>query len=255
MTLQFSKYHGTGNDFILINNFDGLIDLSLEKIQGICSRHTGVGSDGLILIEQSEIADFNMNFYNPDGSQSYCGNGSRCAHAFARKLGIAADSCSFEAFDGVHSSDFDGAEYEISLGEVHEIEQVGNDLLLNTGSPHYIAIQGNLEGLAINEAARKIRYNERFSDEGVNVNFIDWQNGLLHMRTYERGVEGETLSCGTGVTASGIAAHHLGYTQSPVFVSTRGGRLSVSFAFGPDGYTNIKLKGPVEHVFNGQLYL
>lgn len=255
MTLHFSKYHGTGNDFVLINNFDGLITLSKENIQNICSRHTGIGSDGIILIEKSDLADFNMNFFNPDGSQSYCGNGSRCAHAFTRELGLTNDSCNFEAIDRVHTSHFDGSEYEISLGEVDDIEEIGEDLLLNTGSPHYIRRQENLADLNILEAAHDVRYNERFTGEGVNVNFIDWQNDVLSMRTYERGVEGETLSCGTGVTAAGIAAHHLGLAKSPVSVATRGGNLSVSFEYDSPGYSEIKLKGPVKHVFDGQFNL
>lgn len=252
MTLHFSKYHGTGNDFILIDNMDGSILLSTSHIQHLCSRHTGIGSDGLILIEKSDIADFNMNFYNPDGSQSYCGNGSRCAHAFARKMELVGENCTFEAIDGKHTSSFAEGEYEISLGKVENVEPIGDDLFLNTGSPHYIARRDNLSQLDIMPEARAIRYNDQFAIEGVNVNFIDWINEVLHMRTYERGVEGETLSCGTGVTAAAIAAHHLGLGQSPIRVTAPGGNLKVCFEFGPDGYSDIKLVGPVVHVFDGK---
>lgn len=255
MNLRFSKYHGTGNDFVLIDNLNGSINLEISQIRHICDRHLGVGSDGLILIEKSSLADYNMNFYNPDGSQSYCGNGSRCAHAFAIKLGIVGAQCHFEAIDGIHSAQYAGEQFRISLGDVTEVEELSNDLVLNTGSPHYVSSHADLSGMDLVAQARVIRYNDRFAAEGINVNFISQTEQGIAMRTYERGVEGETLSCGTGVTAAGIAAHHLGQAQSPVSVSTSGGNLKVYFDFGSEGYTNIRLEGPVKHVFDGQIEL
>lgn len=259
MKVDFFKYQGTGNDFIVIDNRNLQFPAeNLAVIRKMCNRRMGIGSDGLILIEPDEAADFHMNFFNPDGSQSYCGNGSRCAVHFANSLGIIEHECVFRAIDGEHRGVLETGEVRISIRPVLAIEQRGEDFLIDTGSPHYIRFLADIDRVNMVQEAREIRYNDEFKDKGVNVNFVEVTGDrAIRMRTYERGVEAETLSCGTGVTAAAIA--HLERVEGPghtVKVETRGGQLSVSATKGADNsYFDIWLSGPAEQTFTGKYNL
>lgn len=254
MEISFKKYHGTGNDFILIDDMDGSYKgLSIASIVNLCQRHLGVGSDGLVLLRKSEIADYNMDFYNPDGSQSLCGNGSRCAFQFAFELGYVSDEASFEAIDGVHLAKKKGSDISIRMNDVMNCEKVSDDYYINTGSPHYIQYRKDVDELEIINEAHKIRFNKRFAAKGTNVNFVKEVPGGIGMRTYERGVENETLSCGTGVTAAALsyALKNKGITIVPV--NTRGGNLEVSFVKQGELFSEIWLTGPVQFVYEGKV--
>lgn len=257
MHLPFYKYHGTGNDFVLIDGRSVNINLTVKQIVKLCDRHFGIGSDGLIIVKHHDSEDFEMVFYNPDGSQSFCGNGSRCAVAFARLLGIIPNHGTFLAIDGVHpfvvhdSGLTDGTVVNIRMRDVMATERQGEDLILNTGSPHYITVCEDLKQLDILPAARAIRYNERFAADGINVNFVRYGNNELWMRTYERGVEAETLSCGTGVTAAALSLALHDASASEIKVHTSGGDLMVKFSRAEQGFDDIWLCGPAEKVFEG----
>lgn len=259
MKVDFSKYHGTGNDFILIDDRKQKIDLEKIDIPTLADRHFGIGSDGVIIIRNHPDLDFEMIFFNPDGSQSFCGNGSRCAMQFAIDLGIVSDSAAFMSTDGVHEA-FRLADGRIKL-QMHDaplpVSEDGN-LIINTGSPHFVKF-GSLEGLDIIPDARKIRYNDKYRKDGINVNFVE-QTGdhEVTMRTYERGVENETLSCGTGVTAAALTTFsQFGEKNGPVTeryrVKTRGGDLEVEFYYSETGFNSIYLIGPAMKVFEGNI--
>lgn len=259
MQIPFSKYQGTGNDFVLIDNRDQRFpNENLTVIRQICHRKYGVGSDGLILIESDTESDFYMNFFNPDGSQSYCGNGSRCAVHFAQSLGMIDDRSTFRAVDGIHNGVTDGNMVTTSILPVSAIDRRGENFLINTGSPHYILFCEDANAVDLIDEARKIRFNDEFKSAGVNVNFVEIISpGQLRMRTYERGVENETLSCGTGVTAAALA--HLasaGGGLSAVKVETRGGHLEVEAKKQDNtAFSEIELSGPVQKTFTGNYIL
>jgi diaminopimelate epimerase len=261
MTIQFYKYQATGNDFVILDNRDRNISFTPDDVKRICDRKFGVGADGLMLIEKDGQSDFSLVYYNSDGSQSLCGNGSRAAVLFASRLGILSGEPSFLAYDGPHTAQIasDG-QIHLRMNDVFEIRKSGDDFFIHTGSPHYIRIVKNVEEYPVYEEGKSIRYSEAFSPAGTNVNFVELQNNnRILVRTYERGVENETLSCGTGVTAAALAASHFGYT-SPVKVRTLGGDLAVefdtdSFTGQPDAFSNIYLIGPAKMVFSGELEL
>lgn len=257
MKIPFYKYQGAGNDFIVIDNRDQKFNLSISQIQNLCDRKFGIGSDGLILIEKHQNLDFNMVFFNPDGSQSFCGNGSRCAVSFAKSLKLFDQETKFLSTDGKHSASLmEGDWVSLKMHDVPSYEQIGQDLFINTGSPHYIISSEGVNNIEIVSEAHKIRYNSRFKDEGVNVNFIELKNEILHIRTYERGVENETLSCGTGVTAAALAQHIINGKHEGSFnqkVKSMGGDLEVSFKLDSNGFSDIYLKGPATFVFNGSI--
>lgn len=256
MELRFSKWHGTGNDFILVDdraaNFPAK-DIALVK--RLCDRHFGIGSDGLILIQapRSPDAGFHMEFFNPDASQSFCGNGSRCAFAFWRTLGGDRDTAHFTAIDGLHEASLDPLGVRVSLAQPKSVERIADDIdFIHTGSPHLLVWTNDPEAIDIFPEAHRFRYNERFAKEGVNVNFLRWSNGRVEMRTYERGVEAETLSCGTGVTAAAIDALHRGHASGiSVPVHTRGGDLRVDVAMDSGRVGKVELIGPAQFVFSG----
>lgn len=256
MNIEFYKYHGTGNDFVLIDNREGILtDLSSEKIKNICNRHFGIGADGLILLEGHEELDFKMVYFNSDGRQSsMCGNGGRCIVAFAHKLGIIGKNTKFLAIDGLHEAEIlNDKRVKLKMKDVENINVEDLGLRLDTGSPHLL-VQSTLNNLDVNSAGGEIRYSEPYSKDGINVNFVSYGNGSLKMRTYERGVEAETLSCGTGVTAAAIGMHYSGKTElKEIFVETEGGNLSVSFDVQDGKYTDIWLTGPASFVFKGEL--
>lgn len=253
MPFEFQKYQGTGNDFIIIDDRDENFDLKNHTlIQNICDRKFGIGSDGLILIRNSKEADFEMIFYNPDASMSFCGNGSRCAvmFCFQNKI-ISNKNCSFIAIDGIHQASIENDWVKISIGDVNTIKKYDKDIFINTGSPHYIRFVKELNNLAIKTEAHPIRYNNEFKEKGTNVNFVEPHENYIAVRTYERGVEDETLSCGSGVTACAIGAAYLLDKKSPIKIQSQGGELNVSFSQEGEKFTNIFLSGPAKFVFKG----
>lgn len=257
MTLQFTKYQATGNDFILIDNRSGKIVLSKEQIVKACDRKFGIGADGLILIEPSTTTDFTVNYYNSDGSQSLCGNGSRAAVTFAASLHLLNDKTSFEAYDGKHEAVLlPTGIVRLKMNDVSEVRKINNDWYIHTGSPHYIQLVENSKDYPVFDEGKKIRYSADFLPGGTNVNFVELlADNTIFVRTYERGVENETLSCGTGVTAAALAASQKNYT-SPIAIKTLGGELSVEFKIGQAGaFTDIYLAGPAKKVFEGTLEL
>ncbi len=255
-SLQFFKYQGTGNDFIMADNRQGKIDLSVEQIMHLCNRKFGIGSDGIILIEKSNDADFLMNFYNPNGSKSFCGNGSRCAVRFSQKLGIVSSTGSFFAIDGHHTFESNDDIVQIKMRDVNETISENNNFIIHTGSPHFIVYVDNLSELDVLTEGRKIRYSDRFKATGINVNFVEEKNGELYIRTYERGVEAETLSCGTGVTAAAISYNLRRPETSELRVITLGGELQVKWSRNEkDGFSNVYLSGPAIQVFEGSIPL
>lgn len=258
MKFHFYKYQATGNDFVLIDNRSGGLSLTADQIQKICDRRFGIGADGLILIEKDPHANFNVNYFNSDGSQSLCGNGSRAAVQFASSLGLVNGKARFNAYDGFHDAELLPAGIiRLKMNDVNSIEQAGDDYIINTGSPHYIRFVDNVEIMPVYGEGKKIRYSERFKQQGINVNFVQLlPDNRIFVRTYERGVENETLSCGTGVTAAALASLYKGYS-SPVYVKTLGGDLSVEFkSDGMSGkFQDIFLVGPAKMVFEGDLEL
>ena len=234
---------------MMINNLSGKLKLTDYQVQMICSRRFGVGSDGLILIEPSTIADFHINFYNPDASKSFCGNGSRCAAHFAVSNGAPADIGTFTAIDGLHHYVYDKSEPGISLETNGEIKAIDDLFFLNTGSPHLIQVVDDVASVDIEVDGEKLRHHERCKPLGTNVNFVEWTDNGAIVRTFERGVESETLSCGTGVTAVGLLHRHLFGGCIPRQIQTKGGTLRVYFE------KRTWLYGPAKVVYLGELNL
>jgi diaminopimelate epimerase len=257
MLIPFSKYHGTGNDFVMIDNRTLGLELSQSHIAQLCNRRFGIGADGLILLQMEERT-VRMVYFNSDGApSSMCGNGGRCFVDFAQNLNALRDSGEFLAVDGMHEFKMEGKLVSLKMGDVPSIEHIGENVYLNTGSPHFVTMVDDVLSIDLINDARKVRYNDRFAAEGTNVNFVELMDGLTHIRTYERGVEDETLSCGTGATACAIVMHHLGnVSETEVPIKVLGGKVSVSFKPQADGsYTDIWLTGPTAHVFDGTIEL
>lgn len=257
MLIPFSKYHGTGNDFIMIDNRELRLELSQNQIAQLCNRRFGIGADGLILL-QIEERTVRMVYFNSDGApSSMCGNGGRCFVDFAQNLNVLRDEGEFLAVDGMHPFKMADSLVSLKMGNVASIEEIGDAVYMDTGSPHYVTMVDEVLDIDIISDARKIRYNHRFAAKGTNVNFVEMMDGVTHIRTYERGVEDETLSCGTGATAAAIAMHHLGnVSETDIPVKVLGGKVSVSFKPEADGsYTDIWLTGPTAHVFDGKIAL
>lgn len=256
MRFCFSKYHGTGNDFIIADNRINSWKPTPNEVSALCDRKYGIGSDGLILIEPEKETDFYMNFFNPDGSQSFCGNGSRCAISFARSQWLEKKEIEFSAIDGKHRAVVSGDEIAIKMSDVQEIRTIEQELFfLHTGSPHIVSVQRDIRAVALIPYAQKIRYSDNYKKEGVNVNLLEFLgNDSLFVRTYERGVENETLSCGTGVTAAALVSGYLRTDLSEVNVETPGGNLRVKFEQHKKGkFRNIWLCGPAVCVFEGMI--
>ncbi len=256
MKLEFYKYQGTGNDFILIDNRDLSFDKNdYNTISKMCHRKFGIGADGLILLEKSDKADFKMRYFNADGKKgSMCGNGGRCIVHFANFLKIIKDSCVFDAPDGLHKAIINGNIISLQMSDVEDVELSNSNIFLNTGSPHHITFTDNVSNLDVYNKGRKIRYGAPYFEEGTNVNFVEQLGeNTFKMRTYERGVENETLSCGTGATAVAIAVNKLNKTtDNHINLETLGGNLEVFFNKKDKKYTNVFLKGKVEQVFKGE---
>ncbi len=258
MQHTFYKYQGTGNDFVMVDNRNNSFPKNDTKlIAFLCDRKFGIGADGLILLENVSSADFRMVYYNSDGNEStMCGNGGRCIVAFARQLGIIDDETDFLAVDGMHHAEINGdGIVSLHMKDVNMVKVYEDYVFLDTGSPHHVEIVEDLDNFDVKKIGSQIRYSGMYGDKGSNVNFVSQVDAdKFSVRTYERGVEDETLSCGTGVTAVALAMKVLGKTAaSHVKLETPGGELSVSFAQNDRQFSNIYLKGPAKFVFKGQL--
>ena len=268
MIIQFYKYEGTGNDFIMVDDRSLSFPISdTQLIAKLCDRRFGIGADGLILLQPHSELDFYMKYYNSDGNESsMCGNGGRCIAAFAAHINIAFETSKFMAIDGAHEAiisqeDTKNRFVKLKMKSVSEVDKRGNNIyVLNTGSPHYIKfMEENLTEVDVVTQAKKIRYNDEFVKEGININFVNIIGETsITIRTYERGVEDETLSCGTGVTAAALSFALLKKLPSDHYiikVKVVGGELKVSFDFDAEDetYSNIWLQGPATYVYQGTL--
>src|SRR5215213_861467 len=248
MHIQFYKYQGTGNDFVIMDNRDKTYDsLTKEQVKFLCDRRFGIGGDGLMLLNAHPDYDFEMKYYNSDGKESsMCGNGGRCLSKFANDIGIVQTDYKFLAIDGVHEASLntDGT-VALLMKDVDHIKYDHGNYILNTGSPHFIHMEEDVMHLDVFKKGREIRYSKEFEKDGINVNFVQrtGHEDKIIVRTYERGVEAETLSCGTGVTAAAIVCYHNDNGFNSVDVQTKGGMLNVEFDKIGDSYKNIWLNG------------
>lgn len=260
MNIKFSKYHGTGNDFIIIDNRSLKLKPKTEWIKKLCHRRFGIGADGLMLLEKSGDFDFSMKYYNADGNEgTMCGNGGRCIVAFAYSLGIIKKITKFTAIDGGHTAEIldnnlNAFIVDLKMQDVQDINICDDHYFINTGSPHYVRFVKNLESFDVFNKGKRIRYSKEFMPEGTNVNFVEIRDKNLFVRTYERGVEDETYSCGTGVTASAIA---FSSKENRIVenIITLGGKLSVRFNRTENTFEDVHLIGPVSFVFEGIINL
>lgn len=258
MNIAFNKYQGAGNDFIIIDNRKGLINPGdVNLINRLCDRRFGIGADGLILISDVSNDDFEMKYFNSDGKLgSMCGNGGRCAAHFSKKAGIAGDKQKFLAFDGIHEASIDKDIVRLQMADVNNYKIIDGNYSLNTGSPHYVVFTEGVEKMDVSTEGKKLRWAPEFAPGGTNVNFAEIIDDKLYLRTFERGVEEETLACGTGITASAIASVLSGrFVSAPVKVQARGGDLKVEFDVKDGKVTNIWLTGPATFVFEGVIKL
>ncbi|WP_372744841.1 diaminopimelate epimerase [Lutibacter sp.] len=257
MKLHFYKYQGTGNDFIMVDNRSLFFPKKdVQLIEKLCNRRFGIGADGLILLEPSKQQDFTMVYYNADGNEgSMCGNGGRCLVAFAKQLGVIENETTFDAVDGLHYASIENEIVSLKMIDVSEILEEKTHSFLNTGSPHHVTFCNTVSTINVKEEGAKIRYGAPYFKTGSNVNFVEVLNDQsFKVRTYERGVEDETLACGTGVTAVAIAAHKANKTtKNNIKIEVLGGNLEVSFKNEGTNYTNVFLKGPAQFVFEGDI--
>ena len=264
MKIQFYKYQGTGNDFVMVDNRDGCFNYNnTEFISSICDRKYGIGCDGLILIEDDIDLDFTMRYFNSDGSQlGMCGNGARCVTQFAKKLGIINNSAIFQAIDGIHHAEIIDNSYarvkmnDIDMSNYDLIDKNFDNIYLNTGSPHLVINSNDIDKIDVFNEGRKIRFSDTYKKEGVNINFVEVtsDNSLCKVRTYERGVENETLSCGTGAIAVAVVLNYSNIvSKKEIKISTKGGDLNVSFDRVGDNFSNIWLSGVVSEVYKGEI--
>jgi len=261
--IRFYKFHGAGNDFILIDNRDNLYELTKEEIAFCCHRRYGIGADGLIIMEQTDKADFAMRYYNADGCEAtLCGNGSRCITALASMLHVIDRQCTFIASDGEHNATVNHQtekEWNITV-DIKDIKKVKNfddGHFLDTGSPHFVVSVNDLANYDVENEGNRLRHDKRFKG-GTNVDFVMPTDNGIYVRTYERGVEAETLSCGTGVTASALAWAHLNHWENghyEVPVTTPGGNFIISFDKKKDHFKDILLTGPAKWSYTGEIRL
>ncbi|MFY7665426.1 diaminopimelate epimerase [Flavobacterium sp.] len=259
MKIHFYKYQGAGNDFVMIDNRSGSFPTTNHKlVQQLCDRRFGIGADGLIAIEPSENTDFKMLYYNSDGNfGSMCGNGGRCAVAFASKLGIVDKQTTFEATDGLHTAKISDATVSLSMNDVTEIRKLDTGLFLNTGSPHLVLVVDDVETVDVAHLGAHFRNDPIFAPGGTNVNFVQIiDDSTLKMRTFERGVEAETLACGTGATAAALALfYEKKLLSNHVNLHVAGGTLAVHFSFDGRAFTTVELIGPAKEVYSGTIDL
>ena len=254
MNVTFYKYQGTGNDFVMIDNRTNIFPKQkTDIISQICDRHFGIGADGIILIENDDLHDFKMVYFNADGSETFCGNGGRCAVAFAKQLNIIKNSANFIAFDGPHFASTENDIISLKMIDVEQVTVNENSVFAYTGTQHHVEMVDNLTDFPVFEIGEKIRYS--YPNPGSNVNFVQQINeNTFRVRTYEKGVEDETLACGTGVTAVAIAMHKTKKTKSKtISLPVEGGVLEVSFEEENGIYKNVFLKGPAMLVFQGNI--
>ena len=254
--MRFHKYHGTGNDFIMVDDRLGKVVLSRETIAALCHRRFGIGADGLMLLQTAPGYDFKMVYFNSDGGEStMCGNGGRCIVMFAHALGLVESQASFTAIDGDHRAEIlPNKTVRLQMADVAKITNHDTYSILNTGSPHYVAFREHVRAGDVVGEGRAIRNSDMFKAGGINVNFVERTDNGLFVRTYERGVEDETLSCGTGVTAATIAATGSSTGKFSTLVETLGGILQVDFEkLAPDTATNVHLTGPALAIFAGEI--
>jgi diaminopimelate epimerase len=254
MPIYFTKYHGTGNDFVLIDNRQGLFDKNNTKlVAAMCERRFGIGADGLILLENHPDCDFAMVYYNSDGNaSSMCGNGGRCIVHFAQSLGVVSTKAEFLAVDGMHTATISNTIVSLKMGNVTTVKQEAGYCFLDTGSPHHVCFVDQIDAIDVKKIGAKIRY-EMYGKQGANVNFAQKiDNHNFKVRTYERGVEDETFSCGTGVTAVAIAAHASKQTsENNINLHTPGGILNVSFTKTDNMFLEVFLNGSAMAVYKG----
>ena len=258
MKITFYKYEGTGNDFIFIDNRQNNFPKNdIKLIEKLCDRRFGIGADGLILLENDVDADFRMVYYNSDGNQSsMCGNGGRCIVAFAKSLNIISNQTTFIATDGLHhASIHENGIVTLQMKDVDEVKIESDFVFLNTGSPHHVMLVDDLNNFDVKNNGAKIRYSDLYGKVGSNVNFVNQtSDNHFRLRTYERGVEDETFSCGTGATAAAIAMNAVGKTNSQqIKLDVQGGKLEVTFEKVNDSYINVFLIGPATFVFSGEI--
>lgn len=257
MAIRFHKYQGAGNDFIMIDDRNRDFNLEKEAIAALCDRRFGIGADGLILLQDDEERDFRMVYFNADGGEgSLCGNGGRCAVRFAHDLGLIREQTQFTAVDGEHVASLDEEVVRLGMGDVNSIEHRDGAYFLDTGSPHYVEFVADVDKTDVVGKGRAIRYGELYGPRGgTNVNFAEVAGeNHLRVRTYERGVEDETLACGTGVTGCALTAAEIFGWAGPVKVEARGGELSVEFSRKGSGiFSDIYLTGPARYVFQGTI--
>jgi len=259
MIIHFYKYQGTGNDFVIIDNRDNRLSKNNTKlIAHLCDRRFGIGADGCMFLEKPKMKgdDFTMIYFNADGNEStMCGNGGRCLVAFAKEMGVISNTANFSAIDGPHDAVITGNLVKLGMQNVSEVDAKSNYWWLDTGSPHHIEEVEDIQKFDVFSNGRKIRNGAPYFEKGTNVNFVEQlSSDLFSVRTYERGVEDETLSCGTGVTAVAIAMHFAGRTTAEkIAIKAQGGDLNISFEKTTTGYKNVYLEGPAEMVFKGEI--
>jgi diaminopimelate epimerase len=264
MLFSFYKCHGTGNDFIILDDRKKKFPYkNVKLISGLCNRRTGIGADGLILLRGHAQTDFEMLYYNADGKTgSMCGNGGRCAAALAYKLGVAGKKSRMKTIDGIHTAEILSADNEnenfrvkISMNDVSGVKKFNDCIFIDTGSPHCVLFVNDVDKADVMAEGRKLRYDKRFLPGGANVNFVVKGKDKLQVRTYERGVEDETLSCGTGVVASALISSLNGKPggKKTVDVKTPGGDLKVHFTHNNSNFSNIFLEGPAVVVYTGNI--
>lgn len=261
MQTEFYKYQATGNDFIIFDNRSKTLRTDMQSFySAICDRRFGIGADGVMLLQNSPGHDFEMLYFNADGRPgSLCGNGSRCIVLFAQSIGLVENSCNFLASDGTHNAIIDQNTISIQMKDVQHIGTFQDFYEIDTGSPHYVQFTEDIKSIDVKEQGARIRYNEKYRQQGINVNFVEAKGEGISMRTYERGVEDETYSCGTGVTAATLiyaVKRNLTAGKYEIPVVVKGGDLTVSFRLMPDGnFTEIWLNGPAAFVFKGSIEL
>ncbi|MGM0479778.1 MAG: diaminopimelate epimerase [Bacteroidota bacterium] len=257
MNIHFKKFQGTGNDFVMINCLDDEnFELSDVQIAQLCDRRFGIGADGVICIYSHPEFDFEMRYYNSDGSRSFCGNGARCAVQFARSLNCFEQHAQFLAIDGAHTAHVENGIIALKMANVSGIDDVEGAFVLNTGSPHYVKFVEALSSWNIVEFGRRIRFSPSFKSEGINVNLVQRHgDNRLEMLTYERGVEDETHSCGTGATAVALAHFYKrsAVGQQRIEIGVKGGELAVQATSYHGRFTDIFLIGPAKEVFYGSI--
>lgn len=256
--IPFFKYHGAGNDFILIDYRNHLFDVLDEQTIALkCTRRFGIGADGLILLKNSDVYDFEMQYFNADGRVgSMCGNGGRCIVAFARDLQIIQDKAVFLAVDGIHEAYIDDNSVALKMRDVEKISKIENDYVLNTGSPHLVRFVNQLQDLDVRNSGQQIRWNDVYREKGININFVEIINDKIYIRTYERGVEDETYACGTGAVAAAVTLAYKEQLKGNVerVLTTKGGELTVRFKINTAQlFTDIWLIGRAQFVFKGVL--